>query len=111
MAGEDEKTGQGADLSRMLRGAGLCAGDGLTVAGRAGGGGPRGLRAGGDAADLCGDGAFRAGADPQPGVEPAIHRLPLAMQAAGAAVVAVLVGAMPGWALHPAIVAGLVATG
>lgn len=46
-----------------------------------------------------------------PGVEPAIHRLPLAMQAAGALVVAVLAGVMPGWGLHPAIVAGLVATG
>lgn len=46
-----------------------------------------------------------------PGVEPAIHRLPLAMQVAGALVVAVLAGAMPGWGLHPAILAGLVATG
>ncbi|WP_374243469.1 hypothetical protein [Zoogloea sp.] len=46
-----------------------------------------------------------------PGVEPAIHRLPLALQAAGALAVAVLAGAIPGWGLHPAILVGLAATG
>lgn len=45
------------------------------------------------------------------GAEPAVHRLPLVLQAAGAAVVAVLAGWAPGWALHGALVAGLVATG
>ncbi len=43
------------------------------------------------------------------GAEPAIHRLPLVLQAAGAVAVGVLAGALPGWALHPAIVAGLAA--
>ena len=33
------------------------------------------------------------------GAEPAVHRLPLVLQAAGAAVVAVLAGWAPGWAL------------
>jgi len=45
------------------------------------------------------------------GAGPAIHRLPLLVQAVGAAVVGVLAGGIPGWVLHPAIVAGLVATG
>lgn len=45
------------------------------------------------------------------GAEPAVHRLPLVLQAAGAAVVAVLAGWAPGWALHGALLAGLVATG
>ena len=42
------------------------------------------------------------------GAEPAVHRLPLVLQAAGAAVVAVLAGWAPGWALHGALLAGLV---
>lgn len=45
------------------------------------------------------------------GAEPAVHRLPLVLQAAGVAVVAVLAGWAPGWALHGALVAGLGATG
>ena len=45
------------------------------------------------------------------GAEPTIHRLPLVMQAAGVAVVGALAGALPGWALHPAIVAALAAAG
>lgn len=90
-------------------GGGLCAGGGVD-GGRAGGGGPRGL-APGAMPLICGDGAFRVGAHPQPGLAPAIHRLPLVMQAAGALVVAVLVGAMysAGGLIRPS--AGLVATG
>ena len=45
------------------------------------------------------------------GAEPGIHRLPLVLQAAGVAVVAVLAGWAPGWALHGALVAGLAASG
>lgn len=45
------------------------------------------------------------------GAEPTIHRLPLAAQLAGAAAVGVLAGGLPGWALHPAILAGLAAAG
>ena len=45
------------------------------------------------------------------GAAPTVHRLPLAMQAAGAAAVGVLAGALPGWALHGAVALGLAATG
>jgi hypothetical protein len=45
------------------------------------------------------------------GAGKALHRLPLAMQLVGAAVVGVLAGALPGWTLHVAVVIGLVTTG
>lgn len=45
------------------------------------------------------------------GAEPGIHRLPLVLQAAGVAVVAVFAGWVPGWALHGALLAGLGASG
>jgi hypothetical protein len=45
------------------------------------------------------------------GAEPWIHRLPLAMQVAGAAVLGVLAGVLPGAVLHGAVTVGLVAAG
>lgn len=45
------------------------------------------------------------------GAEAYVHRLPLVVQASGAVVVGVLTGVLPGWGLHVAATAALVATG